>query len=77
MLSILMEGNFHSCVKNDVRATMASSVSLVDSFFVMLLAPAIGWLGQEVGLAAGVSISAIVYFVLLILVLVRKKLVKS
>lgn len=65
MLQVLVAGLFHQGVPDGVRATAVSILSMTHSLVVALVAPVVTWVGQTFGLGWGVSISAVLYLLII------------
>lgn len=61
ILVIQLEGLFHAGVDNKLRATSVSLISLADSAIVALLALLIGFVADQIGFAAAISCSLLLY----------------
>lgn len=65
-LTIQIGSIFHTFVENNVRASSGSVVSLADSLIVAAFAPIIGILADTFSIAAGISLSVLLYIAIFI-----------
>lgn len=72
VLVALVSGRFHATIDNSIRATAGSVISLFDSLVVAVLAPVVGWVGQQFGLTWALGISCATYGLVAVLVLATR-----
>jgi len=73
ILTIQLEVFFHSAVKNNVRASASSIVSLADSALVSIFAPIIGLLADQFSISIAIALSALLYLLLFIAAIAAKQ----
>gem|GEM_PF-5371303 len=73
ILSIQLEGLFHAAVKNSIRASAGSIISLADSAPIAIFAPIIGFLVDRFGINAAIALSALLYLSLFMAAAIPKQ----